>query len=207
MTIYDVISELFRFNLDELNYALDLQLEIKFKNEYFIIVDDENKIIFKDKTLNYGFDLENQRRFILNVGSKVFKFFKDDKSVKDSKIEVDESKDIVKIRYRYFVLKKYCSKLDKLNRDNVFYFLNEISSNLDRKKLNIIFDVLSKVLYEKELIIHYVDNKELSLSENILNSVKKLVRNNIMNVYYSNVDTKRADKAVEHIEYLLNKKG
>ena len=220
MTKIEALKELFKINLDALNYNLDLKLLIEFKGDEFIIV-DKNNIILEGVILNYDLDVKSQRRFILDVASKIFKFLKDNKTMEYEKIEVDTFNTFKIVGYNDFMFKKYTvkvenDKLKKLSGEKYAkYFkklLHKISFNLDWNKIDVLNEIINYydylyvniVIKEKELLVTYMNEDDL---QNVLNSINKFFKHGIIILYYSDVDEKEADKAVEYIASLLNKKG
>ena len=89
MTRTEVIKELLKSNLDELNYNLDLKIKIYFKGGNEFVVVDKNIIISEGDMLNYDLSFESQKKFVSDVMNKIFKTLKDKKEyekIKDKNI-------------------------------------------------------------------------------------------------------------------------
>ena len=214
MTIIEALKELFKINLDELNYNLDLKLLIEFKDDKFIIIDRDN-IILEGDILNYNLSFGSQKKFILDVGSKIFKFFRDNETMEYKKLKTAIYKRYKIVGYGDFMFKKYTIKLelDKLkNIDPEEYekFEDKIIYNLDWNKIDVINGTIKNneyfyvniVIKEKNILVKYMHKDNL---KNVLNTVNRFLDSDIMTIYYSDVDEKEADKAVEFIKDLINK--
>ena len=213
MTIIEALKELFKINLDELNYNLDLKLLIEFKDDKFIIINKDN-IILEGDILNYNLSFGSQKKFILDVGSKIFKFFRDNETMEYKKLKTAIYKRYKIVGYGDFMFKKYTIKLelDKLkNIDPEEYekFEDKIVYNLDWNKIDVINETIEYddylyvniVIKEKKLIVTYMNEDDL---KNVLNSINRFLGSGIITLYYSDVDEKEAVKAMEYIKDLVD---
>ena len=219
MTLKEMIKELMKINLDELNFTFGLKIEIKFNNDEFIVLDG-SKVVLKDEILNYGLSYDEQKKFIFNVAKNLFSFFKDEESIEYKKIEIDNILTFKVVCYNEYMFIKHTikvknNKTKELTDEEFEKYMkklyNKIAFNLDWNKISVVNEIveyddyfhINIVINEEELLINYIDYEDLDVMSNIINSVKRLLKSKYLTVCYSNVDEKEADKAVDYIRSLI----
>ena len=222
MTKIEVLKELLKINLDELNCVFDLRLKIEFKGDEFLVL-DKNNIVFRDDIVNYGLKPGCQERFVFDVLNKLFKYVRTFGSLEYDFIKVGEWNNLTKVTgYNEFIFEKFSilvkrKDFEKLNDEEFELYMKKmfkkISFNLDWDKI----DVLSKknmdgdywiyvnfVINEKYLTYYYINEIDLQRVDNVVNSIKRLLKDKSVYIYYSDVDNEEVVKAVKYIEEIFN---
>ena len=225
MTRSEVIKELLKSNLDEFNSELNTELSIKFKDDDVIVL-YKNAEIFKGSVLDYGLGSFKQSKFILDIGNKLFSFFKEVSEMENyDLIYVNNFSNYRKIIGKSeIIFKKYGVKIDKeklkntrkINNDEDYKnFLEKIFSkirnNLDENRLIVANEEMKYGnylhvyvgIYEYFLSINCVDDFKLFKKGNKLNSINPLIEKHQLHVFCSEADETEAEQAVKHIEGLI----
>ena len=220
MTKIDAIKDLLRINLDAFNDAINSTLFIKFDGDDFYIHDNYKKEIFKGKILKYGLDLDGQKRFIVDVGNKLYPFFKENSSIFGDTIGHNSKKGLYKIlgnnnylfdEYKIKIEKeklKLCEELgdkinDKMYKKCLETFMDTIGDELDSLKFDVIYDAKNECLYinramdEALILVNYVEDVE-SIEGN--NSVLNLLENKFLLVFFSATTDEELNSAIKFIK-------
>ena len=228
MTRIKVLKELFRRNLDEFNIKFNTKLLIDFEDKEFIIRYKKLEIL-KGGIADYGIDFEDQKKFIIDLGERLYPFFIDDYNViLYNRLNYEDKKDFKKIiGESRIVFKKYGIKIDKYElRDRglvetkedykkfLEYIFKEIRNNLREDKINVVSEILLNDdvflhvfvnVYEREFSIKYVEESYFPYFSHIANSVERLIYTDNIKFYYSNTEEKEAEKVIEYIKNLIKK--
>ena len=257
MTKVEELKKLLKENIKELKDFIYLNIsEIDFKGDEVIVLNRDNKVIFKDLIKNYDTTFESQKKFIFNVLNRVTSFVRDYSNIdweNEKKLILSEDEcnmvDVVGIGDIY---KNNFVKIDE-KLTNYLYLINiirKIRREFCNRGLVIVYCKDKKGFYvdgithKNEICIKYINEfnnivgrkvtlyyritsdrkikKAIKFIENLLKEVKddksqeaeltpfcfnlQLKWQNLM-LYKSYLKLKEADKAVEFIKNLLNKKG
>ena len=224
MTRKEILKELLRRNLDAFNVKLDTYLSIRFEGNNYIISYKSIEVL-KGVITDYEMDFEGQKKFILDVGNSLFYLFKEKSdmeadeltynSVKGFKLINGRSNDYLK-KYGVKINKDVLKITDKIKNDEDYKnFLERIFKRiniyLDGDKISIINETLEDgnylhiniKIYEVTLLIDYVDEFDYSFLSDYINSLRRLKRRKELKIYFSDVEEKEAEKAVEYIKKLI----
>ena len=224
MTRKEILKELLRRNLDAFNVKLDTYLSIRFEGNNYIISYKSIEVL-KGVITDYEMDFEGQKKFILDVGNSLFYLFKEKSdmeadeltynSVKGFKLINGRSNDYLK-KYGVKINKDVLKITDKIKNDEDYKnFLERIFKRiniyLDGDKISIINETLEDgnylhiniKIYEVTLLIDYVDEFDYSFLSDYINSLRRLKRRKELKNYFSDVEEKEAEKAVEYIKKLI----
>lgn len=224
MTRKEILKELLRRNLDAFNVKLDTYLSIRFEGNNYIISYKSIEVL-KGVITDYEMDFEGQKKFILDVGNSLFYLFKEKSDMEADELTYNSVKGFKLIIGRGDVfLKKYGVKInkdvlkitDKIKSDEDYKnFLEDIFKRikiyLDGDKIFVINETLEDdnylyiniKIYEVTLLIDYVDEFDYSFLSDYINSLRRLKRRKELKIYFSDVEEKEAEKAVEYIKKLV----
>ena len=231
MTKRKILKDLLKINLDELNQYLNSKLKIKFENNKFIVSNEKNTIIFKDKLSNYKLNIESQKEFVFNVVKNIATWAK---RIED----LDEKffKNMIIVNGRYYndvlgegiILKNNRIKIDfvddpklveKFGDNRIYYILyeikriiNEIENNLDENKIRVVFYdygnevgfYVDGVTHECVLYIHYIEHSNILKEIKHMKNISDLkINRGKFIVYYSFITKEEIEEAVEFVKKLV----
>ena len=170
-----------------------------FKDDEFIVLDCHNRIVLVDKILNYDLSFESQKKFILNVLNKIFKYVKDEDNMDCEIIMADcEERKCRIVGEREFMYAKYyveivggklkiCKKF-KYYDDCLDEIFKKIAANLDDSKVEVFYYdncldfegfYINVIVDDNIVTVNYVDDDEYYK----LNSLKNVLKENKITVY------------------------
>ena len=206
MTKLELLRDLLKSNLDEINKKLETELSIYYEEGgvNFIILDCNKEVLMIEDIFIYDYTLDGQIKFIKDVGNKVATFFRESEDMEYDKVYFCGCED------SYYDEDFYCLNTIKRDHNDCFMF-PAYSIGYDKNKLT--DEILYKLIDKLSWTVHagYDDNciyVNVDIDEVILN-VKYEENNEISKyplvVYYSFVEEKEAEKVVKYIEKLLQK--
>ena len=196
MTRNEALKELLKENVKEVSSKnLVKKLLIEFRDDEFIILDRDNSIVFKDKLKNYDLDFENQKRFVLNIYKKLFKYVSDkfdcDMLIsiicKEKKYDIVGLKGYTYINHYFKFLKsdfKTCKKLKNC--------LNEMFKNEDLADFNDFkVEVFNYNLFLTIFIEYFKNYKNLYVEPSYIHTIISV---DTLNIKYIEGDAKRSSE-------------
>jgi len=223
MTKLQALKKLFEINLKELGKVLGIDgLKVEFKDDWFFVLDKNDKIIFVYKIKYYDLDFNSQRSFVINVANEIAAWVENLDEYEDDFIHdflggIIDSKDYVDIlgegdiyRRYYIKLKNYVMMDDNIVTVDGFDIIKEIKNNLDGNKIRVVlYNPANKnkigiyvdgVIKEKDVKVYYIEDEEdVEKSE----SIDNLLYYKYITLYYSMTTKEELEKAVEFIEELV----
>lgn len=226
MTRTEALKELLKENLRELDRNTYIDgLVIDFKDDEFIVSNEDTKIIFKDKLSNYDLDFESQKRFVLKIADKSAGFVEvledvDRSGFFENLIEVDDEYyfdvlgrgDIYKGNY----IEIDCAEIGSNDLCNLFveYVTQEIKDHLDKNKIRVILYsdkygyetgfYVNGVINEDQIYIGFIEDpfclKHLENAKNI----DEVIGYDAITLYYSLTSKKEVNDAVEFVKNLTH---
>ena len=200
------LKELLKNNLDELNKKIWSRLSIYFEEDgnNFVIMDNNEYFLMVGDISKYDYSLESQIEFIKDVGNNLVKSFKKDDEMEYDKVyfyghgcdEIYDTYCLKPIKRGYnddFMIPTYRIAIDKINLTHDL--INELSNNLE-------YYILTG--YDDNFIYVNVDIDETTLDINYKDN-NKIIKYPVT-FYYSVFDEKEAEKTVNYIEELINKR-
>jgi len=183
-----MLKELLKENIKELkdNTCLNIS-KIDFKDDEVIVLNRNDKVIFKDLIKNYDTTFESQKRFMLNVADKATSFLE----VLEDLLEwIDEDlEDVEEFTFNHFI-----------NVDNVYYF--DVIGKGDIYEDDTFISIDIDKLYEeyKKNEYYYISlHNFIKINENY-RSFRKYIKDKL-NYYIKEIKNKFKDKGVRVVAY------
>ena len=200
------IKELLKENIKTLNNDTHIYgLSIEFKGDEFIVLDKDKNVIFKDLLKNYDLDYISQKRFILNVASKIVGWIKVlddlDYSIINKLVDTKNCINVLgsgAVFENYYITKYIKKDVDKFIID----VIHKIRKKLDKDKIRVVIcfkdDDNSKIkIYVdgitslKDFVLYYIDNDGK-------------LKDKIIALYYTMTTKEEIEEAFEFIKDLVD---
>ena len=196
----ETIKNILEKNIEELDKVIDFwNLSISFRGGKYYVKNNK-RVIHRGNLDDIKSTFKNQKKFIVDVLSKKFKFIRDDKGIID---KVDDVTRNVK-----FIFKNHKIKIGKKILKICSYWNYDLRYKSDYMEcLYTIFDIIWDNVDRKKIKVAYIKNGDYLIVDRVMEKYEIKINDTKVNLYCSNVLDEEIKKAVEFIKNLLNKKG
>jgi len=205
MTKLELLRDLLKSNLDEINKKLGAELSIYYEEGgvNFIILDCNKEVLMIEDIFIYDYTLDGQIKFIKDVVNKITTFFREADEMEYDKVYFCGYEDSC---YENI----YCINPIKTFNDFMFpaYSIEYDKNKLTDEILYKLIDELSwtvQVGYDDKFIYVNIDIDEVILDVKYENKKNNEISKHPLVVYYSFFEEEEAEKAVKYIKELLQK--